>query len=169
MKIKLLQNVRGQLPTQSFFKGRIYDACVATNQTGAFRLSKLHEVKVNKVFVEKGQKRSDIDTLLLNKGDFEVISLVKKEREELIQNYLSSKIKAPREKLLVPRGFVLREGFRPVTDKEQTNPKTSYCFTNTATDGRCRQLTQFIKDLGKVRGKNVKVCACLKHATVRVK
>lgn len=162
MKIKLTNDVRGSLDTQKFFKGKVYNAEPASNQPGYCRLGKKAGLIVNKIFVTKGKNRPDIDTLLLDKNDFVILDFP--EKEEIISKYKASKIKIPKVKKICPDGFVLRENFRLITEKEFDKHKDfHYCATGTK-DGPCNKPAKFIRPLRK--NLSIVTVCCGKHAMI---
>lgn len=154
MKVQLLNSVIQAGTNIKFHKGRIYSAIPATNQPRAMRLVKNQtDLKVNKVFVQRGE-----DSMLLDQNDFKIIDFP--ELKNLLFQYKQSKIHIPREKREVPRGYVLRDNFRKMTDKELSNKNLMYCMTGT-NDGPCKKPAEFIKIIGP----RIKTACCMRHST----
>jgi hypothetical protein len=154
MKIQLTSNITCTSTGIKFFKGRIYSADVATNQKGAIRLVKNQtDLKIKKVFVKRPE-----GSLLLDQNDFKIISFP--ELKELLFNYKQSKIHFPREKREIPRGYILRDNFRKITEKELSNKNLMYCVTGTSY-GPCRKPAEFIKIIGP----RIKTTCCMRHST----
>lgn len=154
MKIQLTSNITCASTGIKFFKGRIYSADVATNQKGAMRLVKKQtDLLVKKVFVKRPE-----GSLLIDQNDFKIVSFP--ELKELLFNYKQSKIHIPRgPKLLVPKGRILRDNFRPITEKEKN--KQFRCDMGLASGERCNAETEFVK----VINPRIKVIRCMKCAT----
>ena len=157
MKIQLLNNIQCAFTGIKFFKGRTYQAEPAINQPRAMRLIKNQtSLQINKVFIKR-----DKNSILADKNDFKIVSFP--ELKTLLFNYKQSKIHIPREKLIVPRGFALREGYRPFkNEKEQTN-KLFRCDMGLADGERCNRETVYVK----VINPRLKVARCLKCASFR--
>lgn len=154
MKIQLLNSVIQAGTNIKFHKGRIYSAIPATNQPRALRLIKNQtDLKVNKVFVQRGE-----DSCLVEENDFKIIDFP--ELKNLLFNYKQSKIHIPRgPKLIVPKGRILRDNFRPITEKEKN--KQFRCDMGLASGERCNAETEFVK----VINPRIKVIRCMKCAT----
>ena len=154
MKVQLLNTVIQAGTNIKFHKGRVYSADVATNQKGAMRLVKNQtDLLVKKVFVKRGE-----DSMLLDQNDFTIVSFP--ELKELLFNYKQSKIHIPRgPKLVVPKGRILRDNFRPITEKEKN--KQFKCDMGLADRERCNRETNFIK----VIGLRLKIARCMRCAT----
>lgn len=154
MKIQLT-NTRECAPTGiKFHKGRVYSATPATNQKGALRLIKNQtDLKVKKVFVQRGE-----DSMLLDENDFKIVDFP--ELKNLLFEYKQSKIHIPRApKSPVPKGRILRDNFRPITEKEKN--KQFKCDMGLADNSRCQRETEFIK----VISPRVKIARCTHCAT----
>jgi len=154
MKVQLINSITQAGTNIKFHKGRVYNATVAANQPRYMRLIKNQtDLKVNKIFVNRGE-----DSCLAEEKDFTIISFP--ELKELLFNYKQSKIHIPRgPKLIVPKGRILRDNFRPITEKEKN--KQFKCDMGLADRERCNRETNFIK----VIGLRLKIARCMRCAT----
>lgn len=143
MKIKLKNTITDATRGISFYKGKIYSGVIATNLPGFARISKNSGLRVKKVFVSKAADPEN--SMLAESADFEIVSLLTKEKDDAISHYLAGKLNIKKIKRLAPVGFKPRINFRLITEEEMEQLNVCKCQMNTA-DGVCSRDAKYIRN-----------------------